>query len=301
MKKLYHYPSMLILSLLCVIALIVLQLSYFATQVLFKPQIYTEAIIKSRTAELICQDLDTYFGYLSTPTNIPKNVFTDPIKTEDISAAVNQLVEDSLAYITDSSAPKPQIKYDYAPLEKSITDYIDKYAAEHDDIEKDEEYDKFVRNTIDTAKEQVESRMDAILLYKIASTGYVDKLHKAADMLHTVLIASGGILLLLIIIMCIINRHHPRDMTYWYGSILFTASATLLIPLIYMKKVKFFDGFIIRSDYTYKAVTRLLNSLLDRALNFELILFVAGVLLIITTIVVHMIYIAIRRRRDSGA
>ncbi len=297
MKRLYHYPSMIIFSLIASAALIILQLCFFVTNTLLKPDIYTEAIAKSGAPAKICEDLDTYFGYLSTPTNIPKEVFTKPITEDSITQSVNRIVIDSLEYISDPNAPKPEMQYDFAPLEKSITDYIEEY-SESNKIEKDDEYYDFIDHTVETAEQQVSTRLDAILFNRIANSSAMEKIHTYLPYVRLAMFGSLGLIVLCIIIMCIINRHHPRDMTYWYGSILFTASAALLIPLFFLKQKKFFDGFFMRSEYTYAAITKLFNSMLDRAINFELIILISGILLIILTIIIHIIYLSILKRRD---
>lgn len=289
MKKLYHYTPMLILSLITAFILMIFEISAFISQTLFKPQIYSDTMGKGSISQTIYDELDEYFKQYSAPTGIPHEVFTKSLDKKKLSNAAYALLTDSLSYLTNPDAPKPQVTYDFTQLESDITEYIENY-SEQNEIEKDEEYYSLIDSTITTAKEQIENKLDIMMLYTLSQTGFASKLHKYAGMVNIGMTASAILLAVLLSLMVFIDRHHPRDFPYWTGSIMFCSSAVILVPAIYLKKTRFFDGFFMRSEHIYRTVTGLFSEILDKIIFSQTIILAIGVFLIILTLVIHKLY-----------
>lgn len=296
MKKLYHYPAMLILSLFAVLALLLLEITAYISQVMFKPQIYSEALGRYDVAGAIYDDLNTYFEQFSAPTGIPKECFTDSLDKTKLSEAAYALLTDSLAYLTDPNAPTPTVKYDFTQLENDITEYVEQYSEENG-IEKNDEYYKLIEQTISTAETQIESRLDVMMLHTLSQSKFASGMHKYARLIDLAMIISAVLLAALVAAMCFVDRRHPRDYTYWFGTILFCSSAILLIPAAYVNKIGYFDSFFMKSEHIYRTVTGLFNTTLERVIRAQTIVLISGILLIIITAVVHNIYVRYRKRK----
>ena len=117
MKKLYHFAPMVILSVVLVIFIVLIEAALYAKYVLFKPDIYASAMNEKEVAQAMYDEINTNFGYYSAPTGIPQEVFTSSYTKDELYTASFRLLTDSLSYITDKSAQKPVINYDFSKID----------------------------------------------------------------------------------------------------------------------------------------------------------------------------------------
>jgi hypothetical protein len=298
MKKLYHYPSMFILSVVSALVLILFEATLFVSQVLFKENIYSEALGKFDIAGTIYDELDTYFEQLYAPTGIPKEVYMDSIEKSALSQASYTLLTDSLEYLTNPKADKPEIQYDFTQLESDITEYIENYADENGD-EKDDDYYSLIDNTISVAESQIQSRLDVMMLYTVSQTGFAEKIHNASGYVNYAMVGVGAVLLILLAVMFAINRHHLRDMTYWIGGIMLSASAVIIAPALYLEKTGYFNKFFMRSNHIYQTVTGFFSVALDKIITAQVALLIIAVVLIVATLGIHSLYVFYLKKKDE--
>lgn len=280
---------MLILTLLSVLTLIVFEVTAFVQNVVFDPSVYSEAITKQKVGDVVYDNLCDYFTSFEGPTGIPANVFIDGIDKDQLLDAAYSLTSDSIYYLTNSSAPAPQIKFDYSKVDKSVTDYIENYSQENG-IEKDDDYYKLLENTLTTVHAQINSRLDVMLLYKLSTSNYAPKMHTYSQLVGRVMYSSLLVLILLVLLMIVVDRRHPRDLPYWFGVVIFCSSAILLAPSMYLDKIRYFDSFFMKTDYVYRTVTGLCNVILERVIYDQTVFLIFGIGLILLTIVIHMLY-----------
>lgn len=298
MKRLYHYPSMLILNILAVFALLIFEMSMFVRLVLFKPDIYSEMIGRENIGGIVYDEITEYLTWFSAPTGIPPEVYNDPIDKAAIVDGAYALTRDSIAYLSDPNAPDPIISFDFTAVDKNITDYIVNY-SQSNEIAMDDEAKKLIDNTLGVVHQQIENRLDVLMLYKLSTSSYGKTLHTYAGVIKMVMIGSGVLLAAIAALMLFIDRRHPRDLPYWFGTILFCSSLTALVPSLYLKWTKYFDGFFIRSEHIYKSVTNLCWMLLERIIDFQFVMLLLGVALILLTIIIHMFYLKYIRRKNG--
>ena len=290
MKKLYHFTPMVILSLFASIFVILGEACIFLHGTMLDPDIYYEAMNEKNVSQAMYDELATYFVSLSNASGIPVEVFTDPLDKDELYTAAFKLLQESINYLKDENAPLPSVNYDYSKLENSITEYVEKHAKEHN-IEMNAEYKKLLKNTIDTAKEQVQDRFDTMMLYTMSKTSFAEKLHKHSGLLGIGRFVFMGLAVILVAFMVVIDRHHPRDYPYWAGLIMMVSSGFWLIPSIYLKATDYFSAFFIQNEYIKRTVTGMFEIALDRTIRLHLILLIIGVVLIISTLIIHYGYI----------
>ena len=150
---------------------------------------------------------------------------------------------------------------------------------------------KLLKNTVDTAKTQLQSRFDVVMLYTLAKSSAGEKLHNYSYLFSIGSYVTIGLVIVLLVIMIIIDRHHPRDYPYWVGLIMVVSSGFWLIPAVYLKATEYFQTFFVRNEYIHKAVTGMFEISLDRIIRTQLILFIVGVVLILSTLVIHYVYL----------
>ncbi|MBR1725019.1 MAG: hypothetical protein IJ723_08415, partial [Ruminococcus sp.] len=266
--------------------------------VVFEPDLYSEAIGRKAVINATYEDLTNYFTQFSAPTGIPAEVFNDPITKDDLSAASFQLLKDSLSYLTDKNAPKPEITYDFKPFEDSVVGYIESYSEEND-IVKDDDYYNLIDNTVSTGEGQIIHHLDIMLLYDLSNSRYGELLHEKSGYVRTVFFASCIALMILLVVMILVDRRHPRDLPYWAGMIIAVTSLVILIPCYYLNKINYFSTFFIRSRHIYLTVTGVFQTMLNMIIYYETIMLVVGLILIILTIIIHMLYKRYRYAKHS--
>ena len=297
MKKLYHYSVMLVLSIFSVLFLIAFEVTAYTQFVLFQPDMYSEAMITGRVDEVIYDDLKDYFTGFSAPTGIPAEIFIAPLNKDDLFDSSYTLTVDSLAYLTGHSTAKPSVNYDFKRMEDYVDAYIEQYSA-HNHIPQDENYYKLINNTHATIESQITGQLDVTMLYSLTKSGYSENLRSYAGYVKYGVIISGVLLALLLMMIVVIDRKHPRDLPYWFGVILVGSSAILLAPALYLDKINYFDRFFMRSNNVYKTVTSICRVVLERVINAQTLALIFGIMLIILTVVIHMIYLNYLKKKQ---
>lgn len=288
----------MILSFFAVIILIVFEAAMFVETVVFKPALYSEAIGRKAVINAVYDDLEIYFTQFSAPTGIPSEVFIDPINKDDISQSAFDLLSDSLAYLTDKNAPKPEIKYDFKPFEDSVVGYIEDY-SERNNIEKDEDYYNLIDNTVSTGEGQIRHHLDVMMLYQLSNSKYGEVMHNKSGYIRMIMFGSAGVLALIAILMFVVDRNHIRDLTYWVGMVIAVSAVILLIPCTYLNKINYFSTFFVRSPHIYLTVTGVFQTMLNMIIYFETVMLIIGLILIVLTIVIHMLYVSYRRAKHD--
>ena len=287
---------MFFLTIFSVILLILLEITMFVNLVLLNPKIYSETIGKYDVGSSVYKELTEYFVQFSAPTGIPAEVFNDHIDKSVLTNSAYKLTEDSVKYLSDPNAPEPQIHYDFTDIDASVNGYIEQFNKENS-VEMDEETEKLIGNTINVVHSQIESKLDVMMIYSIAKSPAAASIHKYSSMLKYLMYASGAAFLVCVIIMIVIDRRHPRDLPYWFGTVCFSSALIILVPSLYLQKTKYFTGFFMRNEHIYKSVTGLCERLLSYITDAQFIMLLIGVALILITLMIHGVYVKYVRKR----
>lgn len=289
-KKLYHFAPIVVLSVFAIIFIILAETVFFVKRTLLDSEIYKSAMDQKAVSNAMYDELEKYFESLSSATGIPAEVFTEPLSEDELYTSSYMLLKDSLGYLSDSDAAKPETRYDLSKLEKSITDYIEKDAEERG-ITKDEDYKKLLKNTVDIAKKQVTSRLDIIMLQTLSNSKVGESVHKYSGWITPVFWTLVGLALLMIIGIVIIDRHHPRDFFYWAGVLIAVPAAVFYFPALYLHRTEYFSTFFITNEYIHRTVTGVFEIALKRIMTVQLILLIIGLVLIIAAQIIHVLFI----------
>lgn len=278
---------MLILAIFATIVMAAGQLLAFCNTMVFNTDYYVWTISDSGADTALYEELDSYFSQISIPTDIPKEVYTKSLDKKNVSVAAKKLTKASLDYTFGKSNTKPALSYDFTQLETDITEYIEKYSSAND-IEKDAEYYTFIDNTINVVEKKMEASFDIMMAKQLADSS-IPKLTRrlvpsANIMLGVCVVVFAGLLGL----MFYINRHHPFDMPYWIGVIMFSGSSLLLLPTVYLRITDYFDGLFIDNRSTFFALTGSLYGVTDRIILVNCILFALGIVLMIFAQFIHV-------------
>ena len=72
-----------------------------------------------------------------------------------------------------------------------------------------------------------------------------------------------------------------------------------LIPSLYLKATGYFEAFFIQNPYIKKTVTGMFEIILSDTIKLHLILLIIGVVLIISTLVIHYAYIHYLKKKHQ--
>lgn len=295
-RKIYHYLPCFIISFFITLFMVIMQASFFLTYVILKPDIYSEALSKNNITNYIYSDLETYFTRISAATGVPAEVYMKSVTKANLAQAANVLVEDSMRYLSDENAPKPVLQYAFGQLESDVTAYFESYAEENN-IDKDEEYNKLLKSTIETAKTQISGKIDVFFLKQLCDTQSAEKIHPYVGMIKTAVYVSAIVIGILAGIMIYIIRHHKLNILYWLGVCCFSSAGLLLVPALYLDRTNYFSSFIIKTEYIHKAVSGLMDTMLSKIITFEVFIVILGVLLIAACAVLKSGVLSLKRRK----
>ena len=298
MKRLYHYTPMLILTIFATMIMVVGQLLVFCNTMVFNTDYYVWTISNSGADTALYEELDTYFGQLSAPTGIPKEVYTNSLDKKNVSVTAKKLTKASLDYTFGKSNDKPAVIYDYTQFETDVTDYIEKY-ADANDIEKDAEYYTLIDNTISTAEKKLDSSFDIMMAQKLAESSVPKLTRRLVPSLNILLGVCVVVFVGLLGLMLYVDRHHPFDMPYWIGALMFCGSAVLLIPTVYCRITNYFDSLFLNDKSAFYALTGSLYGVTDRIILVNSILFALGLVLMIFAQVIHVFRVRDAKRGSN--
>jgi len=298
MKKLYHYAPMLILTIFTSLFFVLMQLTLFGNSTVFDPAYYVKVITDSGSDDALYDEINAYFSQLSKATGIPQETYMKSFTKEKVSKAARKLTIGSMEYVCGEIAEKPVSGFDFTEYEADVTDYIEKYSEENK-IEKDDEYYKLIDNTLKVSEKKVDSLFDVMMTERLASSGVTSISRKVVPKLNILIIGSIVLVAIFLGMMWYVDRHHPFDMLYWGGAVLFSSAGLLLIPTLYIRFTGYFDGLFLDQKSVYYAITGALYGVTDRIILVDLILLAVGILLIVFAQIVHNIRIRNAHRRED--
>lgn len=287
MKKLKHYFPNYILSVLLVFFIIGLSIISLISCVL-KPSFFIDSAKKHNIYQRSSDYTIDYFEKSYAVSNIPADVYMNGLGNNVIKQATNGKINAFFDYVSGKTNKIEKSEVDYSELEKSISDYFDKFAKENN-VEINDLFKTQLDNTITAAKKDVNSFTNIYMLDYIEKAGIHKKLHTIYPMISiAVYILSGGILLCAAI-MFLLNKKEIKAFFYWFAVSGLCSSVIGLIPCIIIKKSDYFSRLIMRTDYIYYAVTGLLNDSVNMFIKTQIIILAASVLVMAIFVIFSII------------
>lgn len=287
MKRLYHYRPMLALAIFASLFAVLTEALIFCHKMVFNTDYYVWTISSSGSDKALYDEIDEYLGQYSDPTGIPKEVYTKSLDEEKVSVTAKKLTRSSLDYMFGKSLSKPDVDYDFTEFENDIIEYVEKDADDRG-IEKDKDYYASIDNTIDIAEKKINSTFDVLMAKKLALSSSTSVFRKIVPELSLGIGICVFVLAVLLGLMFYIDRHHPFDMPYWFGTLFFSCSGVFLIPSLFCRFTNYFDGLFMENKSVYYAITSAIYGVTDRLILVNGILFGMGIVLIIFAQVIHI-------------
>ncbi len=279
MKITEKYVPNLILSILLVFSLIGTAAAMIAKYYIISEDTFMENVDENNIAELTYNEIEKYFNGSEAYSGIPADVYMSAITKEDIATIINIKISENLSLITNfDKVPMEPISYEN--LERSISDYFDKFAHENN-VEINDDYNNQLKKTIDTAISEVDEFCDVYMLDFMYKKNIIDKAADIYIYIDPIMYIFMGLSVLCIILICGISRKKIRNAFYWISMSLICSSALMLLPTLYVKFSGLAERFIIRNETIYTAITSLISKVLNTMCVTELVMLAVGAVLVI--------------------
>ncbi len=298
MKKLYNYAPMLVLTIFTSFVMVLVQLLFYGSTMIFNADYYAQAIGDSGSDKELYNEVNAYFSQLSKATGVPQEIYTKSLTKTEVSNAAKNLARGSLDYVFGTTSQKPTADYDYTAFEADVTNYIEEY-SDANGIEKDKEYYTYIDKAITMSEKKMNSLFDVLLTKKIAESKVTAMTRRVVPSLGIITGVSIGGLAVLLFLLWFVDRKHPFDLFYWIGTVMFAGGGLLLIPSLYIRFTGYFDGLFLENKSVYYAITGSLYGITDRVLVVNAILCSLGFILIIIAQVIHNVRVKKAKRSFS--
>lgn len=256
--------------------LIISSIVLFTDYVISSPDFLMKQIENSNTFTSVYNSLIEKYENKSNTTAIPAEVYTDVISEEWVTTSVKNYI----FYLYQSPEPKNDI-IDFTEIEKSITNYFEKYADDNNVI-KDSIYEKKLSDVIENTKKEIIDTVDVYRTEVLRKTNLINKIFRLKEHIKKILIASVIIMLLFILIHILL-----KNPVYWIGTSLFSSGLLLIIPTAYLSVTSYIMNFSIKDYIIYNLVTNTLSNIIHIFLNTGIIMSLSGILAILITIIIQ--------------
>lgn len=278
MKITEKYIPNLILSILLVFSLIGTALAMSAKYYIFSEDTFIENSDNNNIPEITYNEIEKYFKDSEAYSAIPADVYMSAITKSDIATIINIKISENLSIITGSE--NITMPFGYVKLERSISDYFDKFAQENN-VEINDDYNNQLQKTISTAISEVDDFCDVYMLDFMNKKNIIAKAADIYKYLDPIMYIFMGLSILCIILICGISRKSFRNVFYWISMSFICSSVIMLLPTLYIKLSGMADKLLIRNENIYTAVTSYISKILNMLCITEIIMLVIGIVFII--------------------
>ncbi len=282
MKKSISLILNIFTSAIMIFMLIVLVIILFTEYPVSSPDFLINQVEKSNTVTAVYNSLIEKYKNQSNATAIPSEVYTSAISEEWVATSV----ESYIFYFYQSPETKNDI-IDFTEIEKSITEYFEKYAIDNN-VVKDDVYTEKLSEVIENTKREIIDAVDVYRTELLRKTTLINKIFWLREHIKKILISAVMIISVLIFILIML-----KNPLYWIATALFSSGLLIIIPTACLLATSYIMNFSIKDYVVYNLVTKTLSSVVYIFLNAGIVMFLIGVIIIMLTIIVK------RKKNDN--
>lgn len=213
-------------------------------------------ISEQNLAARVHNALETAARQQESTTGIPADVYKSAISEEQLAPIIRDTVTNGFAYLRGDTASLG-VQPDFSDLESQIRGFFESYADEQH-IEKNETFEKAIRETADAAEANILAACDVFRFGSLNEAGIVKQAKVYVPWAGAVSLALIAAVIFFAVILFFVNLHAWGDGFYWCGTAALIASLLLLIPSVWLQQTRWFDRFAVKTDQTFAAVTNYL-------------------------------------------
>ncbi len=285
MNKLKHYFPNYILSVILVFCIISVTAVSLVSGCILSKSFYTSAMEENNVYQRVYDYTEDYFDKNFAVSGIPAEIYMNAFGMDNVKQAVDGKISSLLDYINGKTNKIEDSEIDFSKLETSLTDFFNEFAEENN-VEVNDMFTKQLENTIDSAKKDINTFTNVLMINYIEKTGILEKVQKLIPFISYALYSTIGASILFIALIALINRRNIKNTIYWVSTSGICSSLIMLVPCIMVKSSDYFSRLIMRTDYIYYAVTGILNSAVNTFIRLQIIILAISVILMIVYCIV---------------
>lgn len=294
MNRLRHYFPNYILSVILVFCIIGITAVSLISGCILSPSFYTSALKKNNVYQRVYDYTEDYFDKSFAVSGIPAEIYMNAFDSNDVQKAVDGKVISLLNYIKGKTDKIEDTEIDFSKLETSLKDFFNEFAQENN-VEVNDEFTRQLENTIDSAKKDINTFTNVLMINYIEKTGILEKVQKVIPYVSYALYGLCGISAVIVLVMVLINKKNIKNILYWISTSGICASVIMLVPCYIIKSSDYFSRLIMRTDYIYYAVTGILNNAVDTFMTMQIVILAVSLLIMI----VYLITSAIAKKHEE--
>ncbi|MCM1225910.1 MAG: hypothetical protein NC320_00595 [Clostridium sp.] len=287
MKRLKHYFPNYILSVLLVLFIVGFSAVYLLSTV-FKASFFIDSLEKNNVYKYSSDYTYDYFEKSVASSGIPAEIYMESLDDKIIKQSVDGKINAFFDYITGKTDKIEAPDIDYSGLEKSISDYFDKFAKENN-VEVNDKFKTQLDKTIETAKKDVNSFTNVFMLDYMEKAGIHKKLRTVYPLISVAVYIMAGGIILITAGFFILNKKEISSALYWFSVSGICASVIGLVPCVILNGSDYFSRLIMRTDYIFYAVTGILGDSVDTLMKTQIFILIASVIIMICFAAASMI------------
>lgn len=295
MKRLKHYFPNYILTVILVFAIAGFSVLSLISGSLLSPSFYISSVERHEIYQRSSDYAKDYFEKSYAVSSIPAEIYMDGLDEKIIKQAVDGKINAFFDYIRGKTDKIEDAEIDFSQLEKNISDFFDKFAAEKN-VELNDDFKKQLDKTIKAAESDIGTFTNVYMLDYMEKAGIPQNLRKIYLFISPAMYVMLGVIALCAIALIFLNKKELKSVLYWLSVSGLCSSIIMLVPCIIIRYKDYFSRLIMRTDYIYYAVTGLLNDTVNTLMKSQLIILAASVLLMI----VYAVISAVSGKKDNN-
>ncbi len=286
MKINHRYAPSLILSIILVFSMIVFGVCSAMNFMILNENKYKDVVEKENIPQIVSGEIEKYFDNSMDYSGIPADVYMSALSESDIKEMIeNKIGNVFLKYIKndDDNVDFDELIFsghDYTKMEENITSFFDKFAEENN-VKKDDAFEKQLKNTIDTAKNEIESYCDVYMMQLVHKTGVMDMVRNHYYDLTPATYFFGGLALVLMLMLLAFYVRRIGLGCYWIGISTICAGVLTMIPTLIVKLTGYTDRLAVGNKSVYTAMTSVMSYMLNRLILLECCVVGFGLLMLV--------------------
>ena len=213
--------------------------------------------------------LAAFYQQQENVTAIPAETYADAISEDRLRPMILDTVSNAFGYLSGRE-DKIGIAPDFSVLEQNLTDFFSRYADENG-YQKDAAYDKALSDAIAAAKRSITSACDVFRFSTLDDAGLMQRARKAVPLTVPLMIGCLAGIVVMTVLLILLHRKEKARVCYWLGTAVLVSSLLMLIPAVWLRAVRWFDRFAVKSDQVFAAVTGYLYAMTNAVITVAVI------------------------------
>ena len=277
MKSPGRYLVSLVLSVVMVFVTLAAAFSIILT-VNITSEKFCKMSEKEMLPSLVMEQIKKYYTDKYYTSGIPAEVYTDAVTVDDVAAEIDRNIVSGFYTMEKGGSESSQLTI--PELEKSLSDFLDNYAAENDFTDT-EKLEAKKQSVISAAYKTISSQCDVFRFGSLKEHGVLGKLTRVYTHRRVIVMSLMCISMLIFVLLLAVNHKEKPAALYWSGISEIIAGLFLIISAAGIMSSDKIHSFTIKQEQIYTAYISTFLTLTQAVFAAGFALFVLGIAFVI--------------------